>query len=273
MPTSEPSPGRAIAGTTAARDALLSLIKVRHPKARRGVVAALGQFRHDEKAAAALEQVLRKGDASYYVEAAAAQALGQTRASKAFDVLTKVALPKESQADVIRGAALAGLADLKDERAIPIATEWTRRGRSNPVRGAAAFALGRMGTLSDRAKDQAYDRLVELLPDEWLRVRLNAIAGLAEIKDTKAIAELERTRDRDLDGRVVRAAREAARRISEGADRGEEVRRLRDDLDKLGEDNRALKDRLEKLEARLGGPKPRPAAARARAKPSSRRRR
>ncbi len=259
---------RALGGvrTTAARDALLSLLKVRHPKARRGVIAALGQFRHDETAAAALEQVLRKGDASYYAEAAAAQALGQTRAPKAFDVLTKVAMAKESQTDVIRGAALAGLADLKDERAIPIAIEWTRRGKSNPVRGAAAFALGRMGTLSDRAKDLAYDRLVELLPDAWLRVRLNAVAGLAEIKDTRAIAELNRTRDRDLDGRVIRAAREAARRISEGADKGEEVRRLREDLEKLGEDNRALKDRIEKLEARFGGPKPRRAAARPRAK-------
>ena len=43
---------RALGGirTTAARDALLSLMKVRHPKARRGVVAALGQFRHDETA-------------------------------------------------------------------------------------------------------------------------------------------------------------------------------------------------------------------------------
>jgi aminopeptidase N len=256
--------------TTAARDALLSLLKVRHPKARRGVVAAFGQFRHDETAAAALEQVLRKGDASYYVEAAAAQALGQTRATKAFDVLSKVAMRKESQSDVIRGAALAGLAELKDERALPIAVEWTQRGKSNPVRGAATFALGRMGTLSDRAKDQAYDRLVELLPDAWLRVRLNAVAGLAEIKDTRAIADLSRARDRDLDGRVIRAAREASRRISEGADKDEEVRRLREDFDKLGEDNRALKDRLEKLEARIGEPKPR-RAARPRAKTARRR--
>jgi aminopeptidase N len=246
--------------TSAARDALLECVKVKHPKARRGVVAALGQFRHDERAAAALESVLRKGDASYYVEAAAAQALGQTRSPRAFDVLSEVAMSKDSQSDVIRAQALAGLCELKDERALPIAIEWTRPGRSNPVRGAATFALGRVGQLSDRAKDTAFDRLVELLPDEWLRVRLNAIAALAELKDTKAIAELERTRDRDLDGRVIRAAREAVRRIGEGADKGEEVRRLRDDLDKLAEENRSLKDRIEKLEAGTNGTAPRPGA-------------
>ncbi len=252
----------------AARAALLACLKVRHPKARRGVVAGLGQFRHDEKAAAALAGVLRAGDASYYVEAAAAQALGQTRSAKAFDVLTTVAMKKESQSDVIRSSALSGLTELKDERTIPIAIEWTRRGKSNPVRGAAAFALGRLGQLSDRAKDQSFDRLVELLPDEWLRVRMNAVSALAELKEPKAVAELERTRTRDLDGRVVRSAREAMRRIREGADKGEEVKKLREDLDKLLEDNRALRDRVEKLEFTAAGAGPKPRAA---AKPAPRR--
>jgi len=228
---------------------------VRHPKARRGVVAALGQFREDDAIAAALEGIIRKGDASYHVEAMAAQALGQTRAPRGFDVLSKVAMAKESQNDVIRSQALAGLTELKDERALPIAIEWTKRGRSNPVRGAATFALGKLGQISDQAKEKAYDRLVELLSDDWLRVRLNAIAALIELKLPKSVGELERTRERDLDGRVIRAAREAIARIREGADKGDEVKKLREDLEKLQEDNRSLKDRLDKLESRGGGAK------------------
>lgn len=254
--------------TTAARDALQGCLKVKHPKARRGVVGALGQFRHDEEAARALEQVVRKGDPSYYVEAAAAQALGHTRSPQAFDVLATVAMTRESQNDVIRASALNGFAELKDERALPIAVEWTRHGKSNPVRGVATLVLGRLGQLSDRAKDQAYDRLVELLPDEWLRVRLNAISALAELKDTRAVAELERQRARDLDGRVVRSAREAVRRIREGADKGEEVRHLREDFDRLQEENRSLKDRLDKLEASVNGAKPAPAAKKAAKRPA-----
>jgi aminopeptidase N len=234
-----------------ALQALIACTKVRHPKARRGVMAALGQFR-DERAADALISVVRKGDASYYVEAAAAQALGQTRSSKAFDVLSKVAMKQESQNDVIRSSALLGFTDLKDERALPIAIEWTKRGKSNPVRGIATSALGKLGQLSDRAKDQAYDRLVELLTDEWLRVRLNAAAALAELKETKAIGELNRAVDRDLDGRVIRAAREAIVRLREGADKGDEIRKLRADFDKLLEENRGLRDRLDKLEAANG---------------------
>ena len=256
--------------TAAARDALLACVKVRHPKARRGVVAALGHFRHDEEAAAALEKLLRAGDASYYVEAAAANALGQTRAPGAFKVLTDVAMKKDSLNDAIRTGALTGLGELRDERALPIALEWTRRGKSNPVRGVATLMLGRLGRLSDRAKDDAYDRLVELLQDEWLRVRLNAIAALVELKEPRAIAELERTRDRELDGRVIRSAREAVIRLREGADKGDEIKKLRDEMDKLSEDNRALKDRLDKLEA-TNGAKPAAKSSRLPAtKPSAR---
>jgi len=238
--------------STIARDALLGCLKVKHPKARRGVVAALGQFRRDEAVAEALERILRKGDESYYVEAAAAHALGQTRSPRAFEVLRDVAMRKESMNDVIRANALTGFSELKDERALPIAIEWTRRGKSNPVRGVATAVLGKLGQLSDRAKDEAYDRLVELLDDDWLRVRLNAVAALAELKETKAVSELERLRDRELDGRVIRAAREAVIRLREGADKGDEIRKLRADLDKLIEENRGLRDRLDKLEA-VGG--------------------
>ena len=253
-----------------ARDALLACVKVRHPKARRGVVGALGQFREDDAVAAALEGIVRKGDASYYVEAVAAQALGQMRAPKAFDVLSNVAMAKESQNDVIRSQALAGLTELKDERALPIAIAWTKPGKSNPVRGAATLALGKLGQISDGAKEKAYDCLVPLLSDEWLRVRLNAIAALAELKLPKSVAELERVRARDLDGRVIRAAREAIARIREGADKGDEIKKLREDLEKMQEDNRGLKDRLDKLESRGGG-KAKAAAKKTSAKPKARR--
>jgi aminopeptidase N len=238
-----------------ARDALLGCTTVKQPKARRAVLLALGQFRHDDKVAAVLEGVVRKGDASYYAEANAAQALGQTRTAKAFDVLSKVAMKKESQNDVIRSQAMLGMAELKDERVLPIALDWTKLGRSNPVRGTATAILGRLGQLSDKAKSDAYDRLVELLSDDWLRVRLNAIGALAELKDTKAIAELSRVRDRELDGRVVRTAREAIRRLQEGADKGDEIKKLREELEKIQEDHRGLKDRLDKIEASAPKPK------------------
>jgi HEAT repeat protein len=120
------------------------------------------------------------------------------------------------------------------------------------VRGVATAALGKIGQIDDTTKDRAYDRLVELLRDEWLRVRLNAIAALVELKEMRAVSELERTIARELDGRVIRAAREAIVRLRQGADKGEEIKKLRSDLDRVLEENRGLRDRLDKLEARVG---------------------
>lgn len=235
----------------AARDALLDCLSVEHLKARRGVVAALAEFLHDETAAAALERIIRDGDPSYYVEAEACRSLGKTKSSRAFEVLV-FALGKESHAEVIRAQALAGLADLKDERALAVALEWTTYGRPSIARAAATAALGELG----EDKDEAFERLVELLDDPWLRVRGNAVNSLRALKNAKAIPHLERRAERELDARVVRLAREAVIALREGKDRAEELRKLRSDLDRLLEENRALRDRLDRLEAKLSPPSP-----------------
>ena len=62
-----------------ARDALVAAIDDEHPRVRRAVAAALGDFLGDEAAGRALADRLRRGDASYFVEAEAALALGRTR--------------------------------------------------------------------------------------------------------------------------------------------------------------------------------------------------
>ena len=47
--------------------------------------------------------------------------------------------------------------------------------------------------------------------------------------------------------------REAISAISEGKDRGDDVRKLREEMESLQDENRKLKDRLEKLESKLNG--------------------
>jgi aminopeptidase N len=215
-------------------------------------VGALGEFRDEPPAqrgghaAEALERVLREGDASYFVEAEAAFALGKTRSSRAFDGLVG-ALDKESHNQIIRVRTFDGFAELRDERAVPIAIEWTAYGRPPQARNAAAACLGKLGRHLEQ-KDAVRDRLADLLDDPDLRMRLAAVVALRELGDDRAVGALERLAQRDLDGRVIRYAREAAARLREGRDKGEEVRKLREELDKLREEQRTLKDRLEKIE-------------------------
>jgi aminopeptidase N len=235
--------------SNAALDELAASTGVQHPKARRALVRALGEFR-DERAAQALTR-LTEADPSYYVEASAHAALGKTRSATAFEVLQR-GLDKDSQNDVIRASVFEGFANLKDARAVPIAVEWSRYGRPPYARGSAAAALGKLGEIvPEHEKDDIVDHLTQLLDDPWMRTQLAAIEALAELKATKALAALERAAQRELDGRIVRNARVAAQRIRTSADKGEEVKKLREEVDKLTDENRGLKDRLDKIEAQL----------------------
>ncbi len=243
---------RALGGirATAAMDELLAAIHVSHAKARRAVLTALGEFR-DERAAEALEEVLDNGDESYYAEAAAAAAIGKTRSTRAFAALER-ALRKDSMNDVIRGSAFNGFAELKDERAVEIAMDWSRYGRPGSVRGAAISALGKLGgVVSDARKAEIVDHLIPLLDDRWFRAQQAAIGALDDLKDARAVPQLDRLARGALDGRVVRLAREAGGRIRRGQDKGEEVKKLREEVDKLADENKALRDRLDKIEASM----------------------
>ncbi|MSQ41860.1 MAG: hypothetical protein EXR65_02340 [Dehalococcoidia bacterium] len=242
----------------AARDALIGAAAAEPSRVRRAVATALGSF-PDAKAARALQRYLAGGgDRSYYVQAAAAGALGKTLQPSAFAALRRV-LDRPAHNDVITSAALGGLAALRDARSAPILLDYTAWGRHQNARRAAVDALGRLAPLLEEPeRTRVRERLEQLLDDRWLRVQLGAASALAELKDIRSAGPLGAAAGRALDGRLRRQARIAARAIAEGADRGEDVKRLQDEMEKLRQAHQQLKDRFATLEARLGA---RPAAA------------
>ena len=224
-----------------AMNALIQCIGVPHPKARRAVVSALGEFK-EEAAFEALVPLLEH-DESYFVEAEAARSIARTKHSRAFEVVSQV-LGRSSFNQVMTSQAFSGLGKLKDERAIPLAKEWAAYGKPSRAREAALTCLGKLG----EDKPDVVEFLADHVDDPWLRARSAAILALQEIGDESAIPALNRQASRDLDGRVVRRCREATAAIRQGKDRGDDVRKLREDLGKLQEENRKLKDRLDKME-------------------------
>jgi aminopeptidase N len=237
--------------SNAALDELLASTAVEHPKARRAVFRALGEFR-EERAADALLRVVNNGDASYYAEAWATAALGKTRSPRAFEALER-SLTKESQNDVIRASAFQGFGELRDERGVDILIEWSKYGRPMNSRGTAAATLGQLGeVVPEHRKEDIVDHLVTLIDDPWFRTSMSAVDGLSTLKASKALPHLQRAADTALDGRTVRTARLAIKSIREGADKGDEMKKLREEIDKLVDENRSLKDRLDKLEAKAG---------------------
>jgi aminopeptidase N len=247
--------------TPAARDRLIKrLVGEVHPRARRAIARALGEFTSDAAAGAALATVVAKGDASCFVEAEACLALGRTRAPRAGELL-RAAAARESYNDIVRSHAFRGLAEARDDGALNLLVDGTKRGRPSQGRRAAASALAMLvrGRRDREARD-VRERLERLLADADFRVQAAALEALGTIGDGDAIAAVRRLVDRELDGRLRRRGKEIARDLAAAAPLADELHRLRDDLGELRRVATELRGRVELLEASKAASK-RPARA------------
>ena len=223
---------------TDAFEALAANEKTTHPKVRRAVVTALGEFQTD-RSAAILGRAAER-DPSYLVGADAARALGETRRPPALRALLAV-LKQASWADVKRAGALDGLAALRTEEAVPHVLEQTRYGHSTPARRSAVAALAR---LSDSRKVR--EHLEDLLEDQDPHFRISVVRALEILGDARVRGALRRRLDRELDGRVARRIKEALRTL--GQSPSAEHKRMTDELEQLRRDLGEMKTRLSKVE-------------------------
>jgi aminopeptidase N len=238
-------------GRSRRSDALAALIAARsqeHPRVRRAVASALGEFRGNEEAAEILARWVEDGDPSYFVEANAALSLGRTRSPRALEVLPR-ALGRSSFQDVVRSRALEGLGATGDEEALPVVRREYRASAPFQTRRAALAATTRLseGTLHARA---ARELLEKGLDDRDFRVRIEAAQSLAVIADGRAVPALERALAAELDGRARRRIREAITDLRERGKPQDRVRKLEEELERLRGEALKLKERVEKVEGR-----------------------
>lgn len=237
-------------GTREALQALIGALRIQHPKARREVVKALGGFKETEAFEAL--QPLAEHDPSYFVEAEAVLAVARTRAEGAFSVLES-ALGRGSFNEVLRCRALEGFGELDDERALPLLYEYCRYGHHELVRSQAFRTLGKMGR-SRPYNQEILDRISDTFRPpsgpRTFRPKLAALQALESLNREEAKPVLRRVADLELDGRLIRNARLALRKIESGKEPGEAIRKLEKRLDEYAEENRKLKDRLDRLEVR-----------------------
>jgi aminopeptidase N len=237
-------------------EALAEAVRTPHPKVRRAVVEALGQFKTDGAALAIQPLALR--DPSYLVEAEAGRALGQTRQARALGTLVEM-LDRPSWFEVVRAGALDGLAALRDEAGVPHLSAWTRYGRPPRARRAAVLNLPKLSV-----DKKAREGLEQLLDDPNPLLRLDVARALGDLGDAKSRGPLRERLEADHDPRVRRRIRETLRDLAEPKRVADA---LRDELEKLQGEHADLRSRLSKLEARfeperapLEGSAPQPAS-------------
>jgi aminopeptidase N len=233
-------------GGDAARDRLLqALRRERDPRARRGIVRALGDYRRDARVATALAAAAKR-EPSVFVRAEIATAVARIGAAGAFEYLV-ACLPIDSFRDVIRAAALRGLAELEDERAIDAVLPWAERRHSRFTRDAALRALALLGRAFPGRGRAVQDVLERALDGDSFFATLSAAEALGRLGRTAAIPALRRLEQRDVDGRLQRAARDAAATLTE-TPTPEAWRGLRTEIEALRAENRTLRDRLDRIE-------------------------
>jgi aminopeptidase N len=228
-------------------DVLLRGLEIKHPKVRRAVCDAIGRFKTADAVKALTPKALR--DESYLVEAEAARALGKTRRPEVFETLLDV-IARPSWADVIAAAAIDGLAQLRDDRALPHLFTRTRYGHPSRIRRAAAMAIPKLTT--DR---RAREHLEDLLDDVDSILRLDIARALLELGDARARGPLRARAEIELDPRVRRRIKEAIRDL--GVDRKAQ-KSLEDQVERLENETKELKARLTKLEAKTPASPPPP---------------
>jgi aminopeptidase N len=172
--------------TNAAKEALLEVLKDKEAPVRRVAIKALGDF-NDESLADTFINIINK-EPSYFAIAEAARALGQTSSPKAYAALLAAA-KTDSWQNIIRVGALAGLAALKDQRAVDIALQYAAAENSAEVRAQAITLLGETGKGNEGALQTLLAALKEEAPS--LQLKFSILNAITAIGDARAIPALE----------------------------------------------------------------------------------
>ncbi len=251
------------------RQTALSLGEIRGEKAKKALFVGLGdkdsrvrlncvkalvKFRDDAEVVAKLKQVF-SSDTSYATVAAVMTTIAKLEPPDAFEFLQK-GLLRSSHNEVISTATLAGLAELKDPRAVDILIAHTAYGRPEPIRNAAIAALGKLGGIlrdekgvsASRMQKQIRQTLVDLLSDSKYTSRRSAISALGAFGDPETINELKKVETREVSYQLKKGARQAIESIRTANKEALTPDELRARLEGLEDDNKALRQRLEALE-------------------------
>lgn len=232
-------------GGPVAEEYLVGALTLSHPKARRAVIKALGQFTKSPKSTGALTNLLQTGDNSYLVESEACRSLGLLKNENAITILTKQ-LDKESYNDIIRQGALDGLAAIQTEESFNTIVEWTRVGKPIQARTTAILSLAKLGKLLK--SEFAFEELSLLSKESNFRIKMATIAAFRILANKKALGILSKMYDSEADGRFKKAVYKTKLAIEAELQKPQELDLLKEEISKLKDENKNIRDSISKLQ-------------------------
>ncbi|MFW9844153.1 MAG: HEAT repeat domain-containing protein, partial [Candidatus Thorarchaeota archaeon] len=233
-----------------ALEQLLKAITLKNTKARTAVASALGEFYKSDKAFDALVKLLEDTE-SYFVVAAAANAIGRTNHDRAFEILSKYLKNcPSSWHDVIEIGCLQGLTATEKEEAIDIVKIYLKLGTSDWIRRHIPSMLAKLGKRYKKDYPEIRSILEKSIQDNSYRVQQYSIPATSLYEDAALIPALSKIAETAAESGLVRGARVAIRNLSKKK-QPQEIDSLKKSIEELQKENRDLKDRLDKIEARI----------------------
>jgi aminopeptidase N len=238
--------------------ALMKGLQNENARVRRAVVEALGEIKTSE-CYEALKNVLEEGDTSYYVEASAARSLGgmvagtlKEKEGEVIDLLKKVLEERSGWNQVVTSGAIGGLSTLKTSpAAVDIILDYTKLGIPQPLRLASIRALGAISVGQTPDKVEAIlERLEVVSKESFFLTQVAVASALGQMETPKAIGILQSLAEQTPDGRVRRIAEEAVEKVQKNLGSDKAIKELREELDKIKQENQELKSRVAELEAK-----------------------
>ncbi len=231
--------------TDHAYEALRECLSASHPKARRAVVKAIGEF-NKERTIELLKPILQD-DESYFVQSDAAIAIGKTRNRQAIAILKRAAESTSFQNIVAQGT-ITGLKEFAGDKDVAeFILEKSRYGNYHKIREVATFTLSKFVD----GNPVIFEHLKTLLTDKWFRVRINACRAFADAESTKSISDLTWVMENDLDHRVRRVAEECINIIKDATKKPKEVAQIREEIDRVKANNLELLQKIDRFEREL----------------------
>lgn len=241
-------------------DGLIAGLSDVDARVRRTVVSSLGGIK-TYASYKAIKPLVKKGDPSYYVEAAACRAIGSIAAAnleekptekKVIERLKWVLETKAGWNEVVRSGAIGGLSALKtSEDALNLILEYTAAGVPQSLRLASIRALGSISTGQTQANvERIVERLSQLSRETFFLTQVSVVAALGQMETPKAMSIAASLAEQSPDGRVKRIAEETISKIQKNIGSDKAVQQLRQELDRVKNDNQDLRSRLENLEAK-----------------------
>ncbi len=244
-------------------DGLVPGLQDENPFVRRAVVEALATIKTYDSYKA-VKKLLKNGDPSYYVEAAASRAVGciaslnlaeKPKEEKVIKLLKSVLEKRAGWNEVVRSGAVGGLAELKtSEAALNLLLEYTKLGVPQPLRLSTIRALGKISVGQSPANlERILARLGELAKETFFLTQVAVVVALGQMETPKAMGILRSLADQAIDGRVRRYAEEEISRVQKNVGTDNALRQIREELDQMKQENQELKSRLSGLEAKSDG--------------------